>query len=313
MAPGYADLYKMWLGHDRDLRKWRNWGDVYWVDATNGSDTDPGNRPGAPFKTLEKAIEEVTDNNNDVIWHKGYENLAAGITLDKDKTSILGWGYMGSNPYYPEIGSIDRSVAEDAPVLGIEAEFCEIAGLAFNANFTTPAASNAPLELMDGAANKAYIHDCFFPDWGRATMMAGIRLDGCHYVVIEDCVFQSVYGNIDAGIYIESSAGMPAYGKIKRCSFMGGPAAYAMAYGINDIVGMSYGEFEDLSFQGCTYGIGLPAAKDIYSTVKGIVGTMAKADIFESATATDDTIAHLTTNWKMTVADCWGNDGPLTT
>ncbi len=310
---GSWDAYKRWLDHEIRMRQLGGYGDIFYVDATNGDDdTGDGTLVTTPYASLEAAIDAVTDNNGDTIIHKGYENLTAGITVDKDKLSILGWGLHGSNPYYPEIGSIDRSTAEDAPVLGIEAEFVEIAGLAFNGVWSTSLASNAPLEIMDTAGNKTFIHHCFFPDWARATMRAGIRLDGCHYVVIEDCNFHSVYGNMDAGIYIESSVGMPAYQKVKRCNFMGGSGV--MTHGIQDIVGSTYGEYEDLKFANVTYGFGLPGAKDLYTTVKGVVGTMGKAEIFESAlVANDSTIGHLTTSWKLTAADCWGSDGPLTT
>ena len=85
-----------------------------------------------------------------------------------------------------------------------------------------------------------------------------------------------------------------------------------MGHGIQDIVGMSYGEYETLRFSNVTVGLGLPGAKDMYTTVKDVVGTMAGAEIFDSATvANDSTIAHLTTSWKLTAADCWGSDGPL--
>jgi len=307
--PGYDDIKKMWLQHELILRKLKNYGDIYFVDATNGSDGNRGTDPSSPFKSTEHAIDVVTDWNNDVVIHKGYENLTAGITIDKNKMSLLGWGLFGSNPAFPEVGCIDRSTAEDAPVIGIEAEFVEIAGLAFNGVWNVAGvAGQAPLECVDSLANKTWIHDCFFPDWTRASMTAGIKINGCHYVVVEDCNFQSVYGNMDAGIYIMSAVGAPAYHKVKRCNFMGGSAA--MANGIHDIFGSQFFEYEDLSFSYVTNALRFAGAKSLWGTVKGLTGTMTGANICVGGAACD-TIANAYTQYKVTLADCWGNDGPL--
>lgn len=304
--PAYADLYKMWLGHDRDLRKWRNWGDVFWVDATNGSDTDPGNRPGAPFKTLEKALDEVTDNNNDVIWHKGYENLTAGLTIDTEKTSILGWAYMGSNPVYPETGSLDRSTKEDAAVLIIDADFVEIAGLTFNCDWTTGQVESPALRVNEGA-NKSYIHDCYFPDWARANMRAGIQLEGCHFTVIERCTFQSVYGNIDAGILTTGGSGSnPASTIIKDCKFKGGSAA--MTYGINEVDGL-WQDFlvENCKFNDVTYMTKFVGDGDRRGQFVDCYGDMLETALFTGGSGADDKQA-LWTNHSCSALNCWGRD-----
>lgn len=310
--PGYADLYKMWLGHDRKLRKMDNFGDVYWVDATDGLDTNPGNRPGAPFKSTEKALEECTDWNNDVIWHKGYEALDAGITVDVNKLSLLGWGYMGSNPHYPETGSIARTDAEDAPVLTVDAEFVEIAGLAFAAEWVTDGTAGQSALLVGNGANKAYIHNCFFPDWNIASQTAGLDITGAHYTVVEDCTFHSVYGNMDAGIYIESAASMPAYTKILGCDFMaGGLGGNAMANGIHMICAHQSWFIRNCDFQHVTNAVNFDlAAADLWGNIRSCSGSMTKGN-FCTGSDTCDTIANAKANYEVILSDIWGSDSPM--
>lgn len=310
---GYDDVKKMWLQHELILRKLKNYGDIYFQDATNGSNGNHGRDPLSPFKTLEYAIAQLTDSHNDVIIHKGLENVTAGISVDKNKMSIFGWGLFGANPYYPETGSFYRSTAENAPVISIDADFVEIAGMTFVAEWVADNIAYQEALLIAEGSNKAYIHNCLFPDWAYASQTVGIKIEGAHYSVIENCAFHSTYGNIDFGIYVKGgSSSNTAQTIIKGCHFIGGSGV--MASGIGQMPGLGtwqWWKIEDCTFLQVTNAILLGTSANLYGTVKGIVGTMAKADIFESSEASDSSISDITSGWKVTAADCWGSDGPL--
>jgi len=73
-------------------------GNAYFVDYENGSDSNNGRSRNKAFKTLSYAITQVTDNNNDVIFIDGYSTVveSAMITLSKNRVHIVGInGYLG--------------------------------------------------------------------------------------------------------------------------------------------------------------------------------------------------------------------------
>ena len=308
------DIFRKWKTHDAILQKLDRYGELIFVDATNGSDAATGEKPEQPLASLAEAIDRAVNSGNDVIVHKGYEDVGEGgaITVNKEKLSIVGWGLYGSNPFYPEIGSIAKTFAEDAPVLTIEADFVEIAGLAFASEWETDdVAYQSALRINN--KNKTYIHHCYFPDWSIASQTCGIDLDGAHFSVIEDCTFHSVYGNMDIGLYISSAPGQPCYTQLRRLTFMGGSGPMAAAFGqMPGLATWQYWTAEYIKCLNVTNAVLLGGVADLYGSVKGLVGTMAKGEIFESSEADDDTIAQVTASWKVTAADCWGSDGPLT-
>jgi len=77
-------------------------GNVYYVDATNGADTNSGINRGAAFKTLSKAISAVTTNNNDVILINGNSGTVtetAMVTLSKNRVHIIGYNGVAGKMY----------------------------------------------------------------------------------------------------------------------------------------------------------------------------------------------------------------------
>ena len=67
-------------------------GDVYFVDYRNGSDTNAGTSPDSPLKTLTGAHTKVTSNNNDIILIDGDSEIVetAMITWSKNRTHVIG-------------------------------------------------------------------------------------------------------------------------------------------------------------------------------------------------------------------------------
>jgi hypothetical protein len=75
-------------------------GNVYWVDADNGSDTDDGKTANTAFKTIAKAYDMVTSNNNDVILLSAYSAHAqtSMLTISKNRVHFIGTG-IGARKY----------------------------------------------------------------------------------------------------------------------------------------------------------------------------------------------------------------------
>lgn len=69
-------------------------GNTYYVDYRNGVDTNSGKSPSEAFKTLSKAEDTATSNNNDVIYVDGDSEIleATMITWDKNRIHVVGVG-----------------------------------------------------------------------------------------------------------------------------------------------------------------------------------------------------------------------------
>lgn len=68
-------------------------GDIYYVDSTNGSDTNTGKTPGTALATIAAAENKCTANQNDTVKILGGaagNNLAALLTWDKNYTHLVG-------------------------------------------------------------------------------------------------------------------------------------------------------------------------------------------------------------------------------
>jgi len=73
-------------------------GNVYFVDYTNGNDGNSGKSPEAAVKTLSKAHDLCTTNNNDYILIDGYAEVVETAMIDFSKSRIHVWGCNGSPP-----------------------------------------------------------------------------------------------------------------------------------------------------------------------------------------------------------------------
>ncbi len=70
------------------------YGDVWFVDARNGSDDNNGKSKDRAFATLSKAEDVATSNNNDVILIDGDSTISEDsmITWDKNRIHVVGLG-----------------------------------------------------------------------------------------------------------------------------------------------------------------------------------------------------------------------------
>lgn len=69
-----------------------SFGDYYFVDSDNGSDANNGKSLKKAFATVQKALDTVVTNHNDVICLSGYSyhTLAAMLTVSKSRVHFVG-------------------------------------------------------------------------------------------------------------------------------------------------------------------------------------------------------------------------------
>ena len=72
------------------------YGNVYYVDADNGSDSNTGTEPSTAFKTVAKAYTQVTTNHDDVIVLSAYSAhaLTSMLTIAKSRVHFVGAAMM---------------------------------------------------------------------------------------------------------------------------------------------------------------------------------------------------------------------------
>lgn len=73
------------------------YGDVWYVDYDNGSDSNTGDTPGTAFKTVDKAVTSATTNQNDVIMLSANAThaLTAMETISKNRLNFVSSDFAG--------------------------------------------------------------------------------------------------------------------------------------------------------------------------------------------------------------------------
>ena len=296
--------------------------EVFYVDLAIGSDAGDGDDWQRAYRTIDYAMDQTTANNNDYILVRGWKtHTATGVVATVDQSQVHVIGHAGiMNPIFPERNALyrDASGASDYPVMNITGDEVEVAGLGFNGSWSATAIatqiSGASLDI-DNGANKAYVHNCFFPGWNTANTLSGIGISGAHYSVIEDCAFHSVYDHIDQGIIVMTGPTQPAYFVITGCRFMAATSAETQ-YGINLYDGVpNTWVVEDCTFAGITDAINIGSATGVTmnAIVRNCFGTMAADHFFHHTTAgnvdaTDDLITH----FKIyAIQNVFGKDGQI--
>lgn len=84
---------------------WGGFGDHYFLDSGTGTDgVGKGGTKGSPFATLDHALSQATDDNDDTLHilpnHSETITGAGGITLDKAGVSIRGYGRYDTRPEF---------------------------------------------------------------------------------------------------------------------------------------------------------------------------------------------------------------------
>jgi len=113
-------------------------GNVYWVRPRLGSDSYDGLSPATAFRTLKRALQAATANQNDVIFLCAEGNTAANttdyqgetLTWNKDLVHLIG---VNSGPLLGQRSRISNlsSAAALAPMFNLTANGCLISNLEF--------------------------------------------------------------------------------------------------------------------------------------------------------------------------------------
>lgn len=185
---------------------------------------------GADFLSSQEAIDACVDNRGDVIVrYPGGEEVTATVAFNKKGISYIPMGF-GANPIAKgELFSIYAAAAlVDVPV-AIITKRCYIEGIAFISrdSISTFYAGAALLIGGDADATPFGVHlfQCRFPKWGLDNSI-GLAIEGSSDCRIEECGFEGVGSNFDAGIYVQ---GATANLDIINCVFR--DCTYGIEYG----------------------------------------------------------------------------------
>ena len=301
-------------------------GEVYYVDLAAGSNSNSGESFDRALLTSAAAYDLVTADNNDYVMVTGWKTeTGTGVIhrLDVAQTHFI--GHTGLlNPYTPEKGSLYRSGAGDAPILRFEQEFVEVAGFSFNAvqgaGTESSSVSKGMVEIGDyldanaaGDGNKAFLHNCHFPDWSSATTTTGVSLTGAHYATLRDIYIENIYGNIDAGIYCAGSDDSnPALATFENIVFRGGGGAATAVIEMDAAASnLQNSTINGLYGTRVTNMISLGTAYAAYCSIDNAVGDMAENSFFAGGSACDAR-DDLWTNYKWSAGgNVWGRDAIL--
>lgn len=165
--------------------------------------------PDVSAFTLQNAIDKCVAGNGDfIVALPGTHDITATVLFNKSGVTLIA-PHRGLSPF--KDGEFNVLLANasftDGPVAKISAPTTMI-GMGFasrdtGANFFAGAAL-----LIGGAADAnpfgAWIKRCRFPKWGLDNRI-GISVEGSSDCMIEECDFEGVGSDFDAGIYVQGA------------------------------------------------------------------------------------------------------------
>lgn len=179
-------------------------GNIYYVDAAVGLNTNDGLSPQKPLLTLAAALAKCVDGHEDYIVARGNFTDSA-LTITKSKVHLIGLlgGYGQS--YLTQIQS--GASATGATIL-IQAIDVEIANLRVMGN--RDPGFHYPAILADGAnsGTRSHIHDVTVP---MLTPSGTQYCHGIHLVGDRHTVERCLIENSDVGILIDETGGVTTY------------------------------------------------------------------------------------------------------
>ena len=159
---------------------------VFFVDASLGSDNNDGRDPAAPKLTITSALASCADGNDDVVLCKG--TFSEQVVITKSKVHLLGLQAAGSDLSY--LTRLNGNAT--GPSILIQARDVEVGFLMVSGNRDVGKHYAAIFVDGDTSGTRAYIHDCFiFGLTPSGTVYNnGIDIRGDR-TVVERCVFDS--------------------------------------------------------------------------------------------------------------------------
>lgn len=188
-------------------------GNIYYVDATNGDNDNDGLSPQTPLLTITAALAKCTDGNDDYVIIRGGFNES--FTVSKEKVHLLGLKNGRGKGYETRI---NPGAGATGPTILIQAYDVEIADMIVIGHRDT----HEPAIFADGANGgcRSHIHGCFItgvmtPDGTHYHI--GIHLAGDRHVV--------EYNEIDQcsiGVYVDQEGGQRTYELLIINNYFGG-------------------------------------------------------------------------------------------
>jgi polygalacturonase len=261
---------------------------VFFVDGTNGNDSNAGEDPEEAFKTITKAVAECTDDQGDTIlvMPGAYAEL---VVVDKSRVRLYGFNNCVGGPWMVRINP--ASSTSTTATITVKARDVEIAGLCVAGNHD--AGYNTASIFLDGdnEGTRAYVHNCTIE---QLTPANGVRSDGIKVVgdrhTITDCLFDSCY----QGLYILGGATATTYEiLVERCTFRACDVGIFIENGVTSGTGM-----QDVTVKYCDFdGTGAYSETDGIRTTGTGIGTLIRCN-FAGYTDDIDGISRLIENYS---------------
>jgi len=307
------DIRKKWTQHDLIMKKLDRFGKTLFVDFADGSDGNTGETPNSPMQSLDAALDFCTAGAEDYIFCRGFKNFAAfgKQTIDVESVHIIG---TKVGRHFTEECGLYTGTAVNEPIIDITAVDVELAGMDLDARWvasTRTINSDTQIEALEisgdgvGGGVGCYIHDMRFPGWYAKT---GILVRGAGYCEFANLTFDDFATY--TGMYFESDG----VNNPTDCMFeniRGNGNKYLIEVNTNNM-----NRWRIHGLYGNAVGTALMyvgSNATTYGQIKTAVGDVAGADLFKGGAAAGHptSIANATSRYGITLADCWGSDGPL--
>ena len=176
-------------------------GNVYYVHGFDGSDTQDGETPSTPLKTITAALAKCVNDHDDYIFvMDGWDQDGGVVSVNKHRVHIIGVGNALSS-------YVMQKATGDAYIFTVSGDYCEIAGFVLGGGSTAGGIQcNGSLGL--------WVHDCLFGgnDVGDTPKYGIVGVGGTvnAYMVLEKNLFTGSGGTSqgtisDTGIYFPST------------------------------------------------------------------------------------------------------------
>lgn len=159
--------------------------------------------------SLQDAIDACVAGNGDIILvTRGGHEVSATVNFNKSGIIVIAVDDGQSPLARGEYNGIYAAAGfTDGPVATITAP-CFIQGLGFVSRDTGATFYSGAALLIGGLATAlpwgVHIKGCRFPKWGLDNRL-GIGIEGSSNCLIEDCDFEGVGADFDAGIYVQGA------------------------------------------------------------------------------------------------------------
>jgi len=245
-------------------------GDVWFVHATTGSNSNDGKKPSTAFASLDYAIGNCTATKGDIIYlMPGHAETTTAIALDVAGVSIIGLGRGRARPAL-------TATAAATDLINITVANCYFR----NVRLVGAASDCTALVDLSTAANDTIFEGCFFEQAEEPLYAITLNADRCEW---HNCVWTNSVNGADASIAVETTTKDCI---VKDCMFNYGLYGLDLAaiYGPGDPLPEADGWIVD----GCTF-LGMEVACiDINSSTVANIGSIISNSTVGAAADTED-------------------------